>query len=40
MRRIGLTDRGVVEKWYDEPSALYGITAEQWRQANAQANSD
>lgn len=30
MRRIGMSDRGVVEKWYDGPSALYGITAEEW----------
>lgn len=30
MRRIGMTDRGVVEKWYEGPSALYGVTAEEW----------
>ncbi len=37
MGRIGLADRGVVEKWYDEPSQLYGITASEWR---AQVKSD
>lgn len=30
MRRIGLRDRGIVEKWYDSPSALYGLTAQEW----------
>ena len=30
MRRIGMEDRGVVEKWYDGESALFVITAEQW----------
>lgn len=30
MRRIGMTDRGVVEKWYEGPSALYGVTATEW----------
>jgi RimJ/RimL family protein N-acetyltransferase len=30
MRRIGMTDRGIVEKWYDGPSALYGLTAAEW----------
>ncbi|SDC69252.1 GNAT family N-acetyltransferase [Nocardioides lianchengensis] len=31
MRRIGMTDRGVVEQWYEGPSALFGITAAEWR---------
>ena len=37
MGRIGLADRGVVEKWYAAPSQLYGITADEWvsRQALA-----
>lgn len=30
MRRIGMTDRGIVEKWYAGPSALYGVTAAEW----------
>ncbi len=30
MRRIGMTDHGVVEKWYDDPSACFIITAEEW----------
>jgi RimJ/RimL family protein N-acetyltransferase len=30
MRRIGMTDRGVVETWYDEPSRCFAITAEEW----------
>ena len=38
MGRIGLAGRGVVEKWYDEPSELYGITAREWRRATAQEN--
>lgn len=33
MRRIGMTDRGIVERWYDGPSALYGITAADWAAA-------
>ena len=35
MRRIGMTDHGVVEKWYEEPSRCFAITAEQWAQANS-----
>ena len=36
MRRLGMTDRGVVRKWYDGESALFVITSEQWaRQAVA-----
>ncbi|WP_182526110.1 GNAT family N-acetyltransferase [Nocardioides dongkuii] len=31
MRRIGLHPRGVVEKWYAGESALFGLTAEEWR---------
>src|SRR6478752_2434554 len=30
MRRIGMTDRGVVEKWYEGESAYFAITAEEW----------
>jgi hypothetical protein len=30
MRRIGMTDRGIVEKWYAGESAYFVITAEQW----------
>ncbi len=33
MRRIGMQDRGVVEKWYEGPSRLFGATAAQWRGA-------
>jgi RimJ/RimL family protein N-acetyltransferase len=29
-RRLGMEDRGIVEKWYDGPSACFAITAEQW----------
>jgi RimJ/RimL family protein N-acetyltransferase len=35
MRRLGMEDRGVVEKWYDDESALFVITAERWRAAQA-----
>ncbi|GAA4110941.1 GNAT family N-acetyltransferase [Nocardioides fonticola] len=40
MRRIGMTDDGVTEKWYDDPSAYFSMTAEQWaaRQAAPQAD--
>ena len=37
MRRIGMTDHGVVEKWYDEPSRCFAMTAEQWAQASKSA---
>ena len=30
-RRIGLADRGVVERWYEGPSRLFGLSAAQWR---------
>lgn len=30
MRKLGMTDRGVVEKWYDEPSRCFVTTAEEW----------
>ncbi|QWF20831.1 GNAT family N-acetyltransferase [Nocardioides sp. LMS-CY] len=33
MRRLGMTDHGVIEKWYADPSAYFSITAEQWRAA-------
>ncbi|MDZ5622973.1 GNAT family N-acetyltransferase [Nocardioides bizhenqiangii] len=29
-RRIGMRPQGVVEKWYDGPSELFRITAEEW----------
>ncbi|MFC7495870.1 MULTISPECIES: GNAT family N-acetyltransferase [unclassified Nocardioides] len=35
MRRIGLEDRGIVEKWYEGESACFAITAEQWAKAQA-----
>ena len=31
MRRIGMRSRGVVERWYEGESALWGVTAEEWR---------
>lgn len=30
MRRLGMEDRGLVERWYEDPSAMFVITAEQW----------
>jgi RimJ/RimL family protein N-acetyltransferase len=38
MRRLGMEDRGVVGKWYDGESRLFGITADLWAQVNAGAN--
>jgi RimJ/RimL family protein N-acetyltransferase len=35
MRRLGMEDRGVVEKWYEGESALFVVTAEQWHAAQA-----
>lgn len=35
MARVGLADRGVVEKWYAGPSRLYGVTADEWRARTA-----
>ena len=41
MRKLGMTDLGVVEKWYDDPSACFVMTAEQWSaRAKAQPKSD
>jgi RimJ/RimL family protein N-acetyltransferase len=37
MRRLGMEDRGIVEKWYDDPSACFVMTAEQWRQRSKSA---
>lgn len=34
-RRLGMTGLGVVEKWYDGPSELFRITAEEWARARA-----
>ncbi|HEY0951653.1 GNAT family N-acetyltransferase [Nocardioides sp.] len=30
MRRLGMEDRGVTDKWYADPSALFVMTAERW----------
>ena len=30
MRRLGMTDRGVVHTWYDDPSRCFAITAREW----------
>ena len=30
MRRLGMTDHGIVDRWYAEPSRCFSITAEQW----------
>ncbi|MBZ5737168.1 GNAT family N-acetyltransferase [Nocardioides mangrovi] len=30
MRRIGMTDHGVVHTWYEEPSRCFVMTAEEW----------
>ena len=30
MRRLGMTDHGIVARWYAEPSRCFSITAEQW----------
>jgi hypothetical protein len=30
MRRIGMEDRGIVEKWYQGESACFAITKQQW----------
>lgn len=37
MRRLGMTDRGIVEKWYEGESACFVTTAQEWA---AQAKSD
>jgi RimJ/RimL family protein N-acetyltransferase len=34
-RKLGMTDEGVVEKWYAGPSRLFRITAEQWATGGA-----
>ena len=34
----GLPGRGVTHQWYDEPSELFGITAEEWRAAQAKSD--
>lgn len=38
MRRIGMTDRGIVEKWYEGPSRCFSVTAAEWAQADPQAS--
>ncbi|GAA4726832.1 hypothetical protein GCM10023350_07030 [Nocardioides endophyticus] len=30
MRRIGMTEHGIVKKWYEGESAYFVITKEQW----------
>jgi RimJ/RimL family protein N-acetyltransferase len=30
MRRLGMEDRGIVERWYAGESACFAITADQW----------
>lgn len=30
MRRLGMEDRGIVERWYEGESACYAMTADQW----------
>ena len=30
MRSIGMTDRGIVEKWYEGESAYFAVTKAQW----------
>ncbi|HYF72354.1 MAG TPA: GNAT family N-acetyltransferase [Nocardioides sp.] len=30
MRRLGMEDRGIIEKWYEGESALFVMTAERW----------
>jgi RimJ/RimL family protein N-acetyltransferase len=37
MRRLGMADHGIVEKWYEGESACFVITAAEWA---AQAKSD
>jgi RimJ/RimL family protein N-acetyltransferase len=37
MRRLGMDDRGIVERWYEGESACFVMTAERWRD---QAKSD
>lgn len=31
MQRLGMTDHGIVEKWYEEPSRCFSMTREEWR---------
>lgn len=31
MRRIGMTDRGTTDQWYESPSAMFVVTADEWR---------
>jgi RimJ/RimL family protein N-acetyltransferase len=37
-RRIGMEHRGVVERWYDDPSEHFTITREQWQAAQDRAS--
>ena len=38
MRRIGMTDHGIVEKWYEGESAYFAITEQQWSRRTAQSH--
>ena len=41
MRRLGMEDRGIVERWYEGESAYFAITAADWvAQQLGQAKSD
>jgi RimJ/RimL family protein N-acetyltransferase len=40
MGRIGMTDRGIVERWYEGESACFAITAAGWQAHQDQAKSD
>jgi RimJ/RimL family protein N-acetyltransferase len=35
MRRLGMEDRGTVEKWYEGESACFAITKQQWAQVKS-----
>lgn len=37
MRRIGMEDRGITDKWYAEESAMFVMTAERWAQLSKSA---
>ena len=40
MRRLGMEDRGIVERWYEGESAYFAITADDWATQQRQAKSD
>jgi RimJ/RimL family protein N-acetyltransferase len=35
MRRLGMEDRGIVEKWYADPSRCFVITKQKWAQTKS-----